>query len=78
MKSICVYLGAKPGKNNRLSESVITLGQQIAINNYRLIYGGSSQGLIDLLQRLIHYVGGNILVFATFSIIYLPAPNNAA
>lgn len=60
MKSICVYLGANQGKNIQLSESVVTLGQQIAINNYRLVYGGSSQGLMGLLAATVIRHGGKV------------------
>ena len=60
MKSVCVYLGANMGNNNRLYESTVTLGQQIAVNGYRLVYGGSSMGLMGLLAESVMSHGGKV------------------
>jgi uncharacterized protein (TIGR00730 family) len=60
MKSICVYLGANSGKNNHLFEAVVALGQQIAISGCRLVYGGSSQGLMGLLAYTVISHGGKV------------------
>lgn len=53
-------LGANPGKNNRLFESVVTLGQQIATSDCRLVYGGSSQGFMGLLATSVMDHGGKV------------------
>jgi uncharacterized protein (TIGR00730 family) len=60
MRSVCVYLGANPGKSERLFEAVIALGQQIASNGCRLVYGGSSQGLMGLLATSVMENGGKV------------------
>ena len=60
MRSVCVYLGANSGNNNRLFESVVTLGQQIASSGNRLVYGGSSQGLMGLLASSVIAQGGKV------------------
>ena len=60
MRSICVYLGANSGKSDQLLEAVVTLGQQIASSGYRLVYGGSSQGLMGLLATSVMDNGGKV------------------
>ena len=62
MRSVCVYLGANSGKSNRLFEAVVNLGQQIAANGYRLVYGGSSQGLMGLLATSVMDCHGSRLL----------------
>jgi hypothetical protein len=61
MRSVCVYLGANSGKSNRLLEAVVTLGQQIASSGCRLVYGGSSQGLMGLLATSVMDHGGKVI-----------------
>jgi uncharacterized protein (TIGR00730 family) len=58
MLSICVYLGAKPGNNPRFREVTTILGHAIAESGHRLIYGGSSQGLMGLLANAALARGG--------------------
>ena len=60
MRSVCVYLGANSGKSDRLFEAVVTLGQQIAVSGCRLVYGGSSQGLMGLLATSVMDHGGKV------------------
>jgi uncharacterized protein (TIGR00730 family) len=77
MKSICVYLGANPGKNNHLFEAVVALGQQIATSSYRLVYGGSSQGLMGLLASTVISHGGKVTgIIPTHLIDKEIPPNN--
>lgn len=60
MKSICIYLGANPGNCSLLTNAVSVLGEQIAKAGYRLIYGGSSQGLMGILAKSVMLHGGKI------------------
>ena len=53
MKTICVYLGANTGNNPLLIDLVSELGQIIAQNKVRLIYGGSNCGVMGLLARVV-------------------------
>lgn len=77
MQSVCVYLGANLGKDNRLLESVVTLGQQIASNGCRLVYGGSSQGLMGLLATSVIDHGGKVTgIIPTFLIEKEIPPDN--
>lgn len=61
MKSICVYLGANPGNETELSATVELLALHIAERGIRLVYGGSSQGLMGHLARSIIQNGGRVL-----------------
>lgn len=60
VKSICVYLGAKCGSSARIKETVVQLGQQLASLNIRLIYGGSSLGLMGVLATSVMDSGGKV------------------
>jgi uncharacterized protein (TIGR00730 family) len=60
MTSICVYLGANAGNNPAFSEAVLCLGEQIARMGARLVYGGSSQGLMGLLATTVLSHGGKV------------------
>lgn len=60
MKSICVYLGAKSGEDNYLSHAAVELGQAIAARGLRLIYGGSSHGLMGTLAHAVLKHGGQV------------------
>ena len=60
MKSICVYLGAKTGKNELFFQAVHILGKQIANRGYHLIYGGSSEGLMGILANTVLNNGGTV------------------
>ena len=60
MKSICVYLGANPGNSPALTDAVVVLGEQIARSGYRLVYGGSSKGLMGLLAKSAMEQGGKV------------------
>jgi predicted Rossmann-fold nucleotide-binding protein len=56
MKSICVYLGAKFGNSTLFKDVVVQLANQIAHSNFRLVYGGSSLGLMGLLVLNVNYL----------------------
>jgi uncharacterized protein (TIGR00730 family) len=60
MKSICVFLGAKTGHGTRLSLLATELGKEIALCGSRLIYGGSSHGLMGILAQAVIDSGGQV------------------
>lgn len=60
MKSICVYLGAKPSNNLKFRNAVVLLGKQIADADLCLIYGGSGSGLMGLLAKTVQQYGGKV------------------
>ncbi len=74
MKTICVYLGANPGNSPALTEAVVILGEGIAKSGYRLVYGGSSLGLMGLLAKSAIALGGKVTGVITEKLITLEQP----
>lgn len=60
MKSICVYLGARTGNDPQIEAEVVALGKELAHNKIRLVYGGSSLGMMGLLARTVMSHGGQV------------------
>ena len=61
IKAICVYCGSRMGTSNEYSDNAKLLGQKIANNNFRLVYGGGNIGLMGILAKSCHQNGGEIL-----------------
>ena len=61
IKAICVYCGSRMGVSNEYSYNAKLLGQKIANNNFRLVYGGGNIGLMGILAESCHQNGGEIL-----------------
>ena len=61
IKAICVYCGSRVGISNEYSYNAKLLGQKIANNNFRLVYGGGNIGLMGILAESCHQNGGEIL-----------------
>ena len=49
MKTLCVYLGSRPGKDPVYEKKSRELGTWIGENGWRLVYGGSRIGLMGML-----------------------------
>jgi uncharacterized protein (TIGR00730 family) len=58
IKSICVYCASSPGNNPAFMEAARKLGQILAENNIRLVYGGGSVGLMGALAESVLDHGG--------------------
>lgn len=74
VKSICVYLGAKFGNSTLFKNVVIQLGNQIAHSNIRLVYGGSSLGLMGLLATSVMDFGGKVTGVIPENLVALEKP----
>ena len=61
IKAICVYCGSRIGISHEYSYNAKLLGQKIANNNFRLVYGGGNIGLMGILAESCHQNGGEIL-----------------
>lgn len=46
-RRICVFCGSKKGNNPAFAEKGKILGQQLAINNIEVVYGGGSVGIMN-------------------------------
>ena len=60
-KAICVYCGSRIGISKEYSYNAKLLGEKIADNNFRLVYGGGNIGLMGILAESCHQNGGEIL-----------------
>lgn len=59
-KNICVYCGASTGNNLAYTEAAQQLGQIIAQQGRRLIYGGGNKGLMGILANAVLDAGGEV------------------
>jgi hypothetical protein len=62
--SVCVFCGSRPGKNPRYSEDASAVGEMLAQNGWRLVYGAGDVGLMGETARAAQNAGGD-----TFGVI---------
>lgn len=60
LKNICVYCGASEGKHPLYKETAVMLGQLIATQGRRLIYGGGNRGLMGIIANATLQHGGEV------------------
>ena len=60
MKSICVYCGSNPGSKPVYTERAIALGDRIARDGLRLVYGGGNVGLMGTVANAVLAGGGEV------------------
>lgn len=60
LKSVCVYCGSRTGQNPAYERAAQELGQALANNSLRLVYGGGSVGLMGTVARACLDAGGNV------------------
>ena len=61
IKSICVYCGSRPGKNEAFTRLAHDFGQILANHNIRLVYGGGDVGLMGTIAHSVMDHGGEVL-----------------
>lgn len=67
MKSITVFCGANTGTRPIFRDTCIQLGQLFARRNIRLVYGGGSVGLMNIMANAVLDAGGTVTgVIPTF------------
>ena len=71
MKSLTVFCGARPGKNEKYLELAKALGDQLAQRKITLIYGGASCGLMGAVADSALAAGGEVVGVIPKSIIEL-------
>lgn len=49
MKKICVFCGSAEGRDHSYTEMAFSLGEKLALNNFGLVYGGASIGVMGSL-----------------------------
>lgn len=60
MKSICVYCGSNAGSKPAYTERAIALGDRIARDGLRLVYGGGNVGLMGTVANAVLAAGGEV------------------
>ncbi len=60
IRSLAVFCGSKKGTNPRYTEDATRLGQLMAENNIRLIYGGGSAGIMGCIADSVMENGGHV------------------
>lgn len=60
-KNICVYCGASVGNNLAYTKIAQQLGEQIANQGRKLIYGGGSKGLMGIIADSVLNSGGKVI-----------------
>ncbi len=61
INAVCVFCGSRAGYEKAFSEAAIELGRQLAIQNYKLVYGAGNIGLMGALAKSCEKAGGDIL-----------------
>ncbi len=62
--SVCVYCGSRPGADPAYAAQALALGQALAGDGWRLVYGAGDVGLMGLVARAAQEAGGE-----TFGVI---------
>ena len=61
MKSICVYCGSNADSKPAYTERAIALGDRIAKEGLRLVYGGGNVGLMGIVADAVLAAGGEVV-----------------
>lgn len=61
MKNICVFCGSSKGNNPVYKETAIALGELLAKNEKRLVYGGGNIGLMGAVADAVLKNGGEVI-----------------
>ncbi|WP_181295709.1 TIGR00730 family Rossman fold protein [Pseudomonas sp. Q2-TVG4-2] len=61
LQSICIFCGASTGTNPIYREAAIAMGQTLAANGIRLIYGGGAVGLMGVVADAAMTAGGEVI-----------------
>jgi len=60
IRSVCVYCGSQPGRDQSFIDAGRTLGKSIAENNLRLVYGGGTKGIMGAVASGVLSHGGRV------------------
>jgi uncharacterized protein (TIGR00730 family) len=60
IRSVCVYCGSSPGRDEVYMKAGHTLGRSIALSGLRLIYGGGTKGIMGAVSDGALRAGGKV------------------
>lgn len=78
MKSICVYCGSSVGNDPDFEREAFALGQAMALQNIRLVYGGAKIGLMGAVARGVKDFGGEVTGVIPKFLDHIEISNNEA
>lgn len=61
LRSVCVFCGASTGTNPVYREAAAALGETLAANGIRLVYGGGAVGLMGVVADAAMAAGGEVV-----------------
>jgi len=61
MKSICVFCGSSDGKDPKITEAAITLGEALLQRGNHLVYGGAKIGVMGTIAQTVIDGGGRVI-----------------
>ncbi|MEM7144843.1 MAG: TIGR00730 family Rossman fold protein [Verrucomicrobiota bacterium] len=61
IQSMCVFCGSSPGGSTSYTDAAHALGEFLAQNQIRLVYGGASVGLMGTLADACLHAGGEVV-----------------
>ena len=60
LRSVCVYCASSPTQNTEIETEIRAFGRELAQRGIRLIYGGSSRGLMGAIADEVLAAGGQV------------------
>ncbi len=60
IRAICVYCGSQPGRDSAYINAARVLGQSMAANHLRLVYGGGTKGIMGAVASGVLAGGGRV------------------
>ncbi|MBS3650646.1 TIGR00730 family Rossman fold protein [Pseudaminobacter sp. 19-2017] len=61
IRSVCVYCGSSPGRNEAYIKAGHTLGRSLAESGIRLVYGGGTKGIMGAVAEGALRAGGKVM-----------------
>ncbi|SMF13007.1 TIGR00730 family Rossman fold protein [Desulfovibrio gilichinskyi] len=61
MKSLCIFLGANPGNDEKYAKAARDMGRELAKRKITTVYGGSDMGLMGILAESALEAGGKVI-----------------
>ena len=61
MESVCIFLGANPGKKQAYTKAAEEMGKELALRSITCVYGGSNTGLMKRLADSVLDSGGKVI-----------------
>ena len=61
IKSVCVYCGSSPGRQQAYADAAVSLAESLVKRNIRLVYGGAAIGIMGRLADQMLQQGGEVI-----------------